>query len=93
VPEPPEILALSFSADQFIEGDFAQSNCVVRKGDRPILISWLFNGRPLLLSDDVQVDKVGSRTSILTIDPVRGHNQGNYTCVASNPAGEMAVYT
>ena len=44
-------------------------------------------------SDDIQIAKMGSRSSILTIDPVRGHNQGNYSCVAVNPAGQKAVHT
>ncbi|XP_047735804.1 Down syndrome cell adhesion molecule-like [Hyalella azteca] len=93
VNEPPRLLAITFPAPQFLEGEVAQSNCVLTSGDKPVVISWLFNGRPLHSTDDVQIDKVGGRTSILTIDPVRGHHQGNYTCVASNHAGQMAVDT
>ena len=70
----------------------AQSNCVLRKGDQLVVVSWLFNGTPLSASGDVKVMKVG-RSSILTIDPVRGRNQGNYSCVATNSAGRMAVHT
>lgn len=91
--DAPEISQLSFNAEEFLEGDFAQSNCVLRKGDKPIVISWLFNGLPLTNSEDVEIVKMGSRSSILTIEPVTGQNQGNYTCVASNPAGSMAVHT
>ena len=91
--EAPELSALSFNAEEFLEGDFAQSNCVLRKGDKPIVISWLFNGLPLAQSDVIQIAKMGSRTSILTIDPLGGVHQGNYSCVASNPAGKMTVYT
>ena len=68
----------------------AQSNCVLQKGDKPLTISWMFNGTPIYTNEDIQVLKVG-RSSILTIDPVRGHNQGNYSCVASNPAGTMTM--
>ena len=76
-----------------MEGEFAQANCVLRKGDKPIDISWLFNGAPIIESEDVQIGKMGRGSSILTIDPIRGYNQGNYTCVATNPAGRMTVHT
>ena len=36
---------MSFSAERFLEGDSAQANCMLRKGDKPIHISWLFNGQ------------------------------------------------
>lgn len=85
-------MPIDFESDIFLEGDFAQFNCVLRKGDKPVILSWLFNGRPLGHSDDVQITKMGSRSSILTIDSIRGRNQGNYSCVASNLAGEMAVH-
>ncbi|KAA0202266.1 hypothetical protein HAZT_HAZT008156 [Hyalella azteca] len=93
VNEPPLLLPIHLESDRFLEGDFAQLNCVLRSGDRPVTTTWLFNGRPLVPSDDVHVTKMGQRSSILTIDPVRGHNQGNYTCVATNQAGEAAVHT
>ena len=90
--ERPQIMDISFESNDFLEGDLAQTNCVLRKGDSPLVISWIFNGQPLVNSEGVQILKVG-RTSILTIDPVRGENQGNYTCTASNPAGQMSVHT
>lgn len=83
-------MPIGFTSEQFSEGEMAQTNCVLRKGDKPFTISWLFNDSPLFTNEDVQVLRVG-RSSILTIDPVRGYNQGNYTCVASNPAGTVAV--
>lgn len=83
---------MSSTAESFLEGDFAQFNCVLRKGDKPIHISWFFNGQPITNSDEVQITKMGARSSILMIDPVRGHNKGNYSCVASNPAGRVAVH-
>ena len=54
-------------------------------------LSWLFNGHSLVDSESLQILKVG-RSSILSIDPVQGHHQGNYSCVASNPAGSEAVH-
>ena len=91
--DSPDVSPLIFNAEEFLEGDFAQANCVLRKGHKPIVITWLFNGVPLKNSEQIQITKMGSRSSILMIDPVQGHNQGNYSCVASNAAGTMEVHT
>ncbi|XP_047735802.1 hemicentin-1-like [Hyalella azteca] len=92
VNEPPVVSPIAFNLPQYLEDDMAQGNCVVHKGDHPIMISWLFNGQPVTISDEVQIMAMGQRSSILTIDPVKGHHQGNYTCVAANHAGAMAVH-
>lgn len=66
----------------------AQANCRVRKGDLPLTITWLLNGVALASEADTQITGVGARTSILTLDPVRGHHQGTYVCIAQNSAGQ-----
>lgn len=48
---------------------------------------WIFNSKLLKASDSVEVLNIGERTSLLTINPVRGHHQGNFTCLATNAAG------
>lgn len=60
---------------------------MIRKGDRPVTFTWLRDHHYLTANDDVQIDNVGGRTSILTLDPVRNHHQGNYTCLVTNAAG------
>lgn len=89
--EPPQILPIDFEAEAFYEGDLAQANCVLRKGDRPVKFVWKFNGLDIFNSDDTEVVSVGSRTSILTLDPVRAHHQGRYSCTAVNGAGKAEV--
>lgn len=69
----------------------AQANCVVRKGDLPLTFTWLFKGVALTNVADTQIVGVGARTSILTLDPVRGHHQGTYVCIAQNSAGKSEV--
>lgn len=69
----------------------AQANCVVRKGDPPLTFTWLFKGVALTNVADTQIVGVGARTSILTLDPVRGHHQGTYVCIAQNSAGKSEV--
>lgn len=67
-----------------------QVSCILQKGDRPVNFTWVFNGIVLQSGDGIRMDFIG-KSSILTIDPVRGMHQGNYTCIASNPAGEEQV--
>ncbi|XP_071522341.1 cell adhesion molecule Dscam1 [Panulirus ornatus] len=91
VMEPPQILPIDFASEAFYEGDLAQANCVLRKGDSPLTITWIFNGAKLDNTDDTQIVSVGSRTSILTLDPVQAHHQGSYICIAENAAGSAQV--
>ncbi|KAK7068699.1 hypothetical protein SK128_024055 [Halocaridina rubra] len=91
VNEPPQTFPIDFGSDTFYEGDFAQANCVLRKGDLPVMFQWTFNEMSLLASDSVEILNVGGRTSLLTINPVRGHHQGNFSCIATNAAGSTRM--
>ena len=93
ISDAPEVSPLSFNSEEFLEGDFAQSTCALRKGDKPIVIQWLLNGLPLIENEEIRIAQMGSHSSMLMIQHVKGHHKGNYTCVASNPAGRMAVHT
>lgn len=77
--------------EAFYEGDLAQASCRLRKGDRPITFVWLFNGIQLVNTKDTQISNLGRTTSILTLDPVQAHHQGNYSCKAVNNAGVNQV--
>lgn len=61
-------------------------NCHVSKGDLPVKIRWLFNGQ-IPTGPNVITQKIGTRTSLLTIPNVLETHDGNYTCVAINAAG------
>ncbi|XP_047472729.1 Down syndrome cell adhesion molecule-like protein Dscam2 isoform X27 [Penaeus chinensis] len=91
VMEPPQIIPIDFGSQAFYEGDLAQVNCVLRKGDPPLTIKWLLNGVELVTTDAIQILNVGSRTSLLTIDPVGAQHQGVYSCFAENDAGTAEV--
>jgi hypothetical protein len=41
IPEPPEILPITFGKETMDEGEFAQVVCIVSKGDEPLHLSWL----------------------------------------------------
>ncbi|KAK2577361.1 hypothetical protein KPH14_003477 [Odynerus spinipes] len=68
-------------------GDLIIVHCAVVKGDTPISLKWLFEGRHLEVGDGVGITALGDRVSALTIPTVRGEHAGEYACVADNPAG------
>lgn len=59
---------------------------MISKGDPPLTIQWLKDGLELTLSETstVIVRELDEFTSILSINALARHHQGNYTCVASN---------
>ena len=76
------------------EGEIAQLQCIVATGDTPLQITWSFHGVDSSTRNQagVNVMKVGSKTSLLTIESVTSEHSGNYTCTAQNAAG-IANYT
>ena len=42
--EPPEIVPFTFGDDTVNEAEFAQLTCAVRRGDKPISITWSLKG-------------------------------------------------
>lgn len=67
-----------------IEGKDLLLRCPVEGSPLPST-SWLFNGRPVVISDTVQVDEVMGNLKIIEMTP---EDEGMYTCVATNIAGE-----
>jgi hypothetical protein len=86
----PSIAPFSFGDTAVNAGKIVQQNCLVTDGDEPLKITWLLNGGDASNSIGVTVFKLGSRTSILTIESVRSYHTGNYTCTAANSAGSSS---
>jgi hypothetical protein len=84
---PPKILPFKFEESAQNEGAFAQISCIVPTGDLPMRIVWQMNGADMS-SDGVSTLKLNSRSSVLTIDAVTYRHRGEYSCVASNSAGQ-----
>ncbi|XP_035704480.1 Down syndrome cell adhesion molecule-like protein Dscam2 isoform X15 [Folsomia candida] len=59
-------------------------NCT---GDTPLQITWSFEGGNLSSHLGLKTALIGSRTSMLLVEPVSLGNQGIYTCTARNAAG------
>lgn len=82
---------IPFSLDEEVNnGESIQLNCHVSKGDKPLKISWSFHGEELSSHMGITTTKIGDRTSLLTIASAMAAHNGNYTCTASNAAGNTS---
>ena len=65
--------------------------CSILKGDFPLNITWLFNGR-VINDPTISINKVNKKLNTLSIDSVNAEYTGEYTCRAENLAG-FATYS
>lgn len=84
----PHLQPFSFH-DSTNTGDLIIVHCAVVKGDAPLSLQWLFNGRHIQIGNEVQITSMGERVSTLTIAAVKGEHAGEYACVADSPAGRV----
>jgi hypothetical protein len=87
------MVPLTFGRDIFNEGTFAQAACIITDGDEPLAIQWSFHGHNISSDQGITTANIGSRTSILSIGSVSHNHRGNYTCRASNLAGDRSYMT
>ncbi|XP_040165873.1 Down syndrome cell adhesion molecule-like protein Dscam2 isoform X23 [Anopheles arabiensis] len=85
----PQIMPFEFGEEPFDSSSTVSVQCVVTKGDVPIDIGWMFNGRRISSNDGITVSKLGQKMSTLYIESIRSRHAGNYTCRASNAAGSV----
>lgn len=87
---PPKIAPFAVGSDALFPGDYFTIQCSIVHGDVPLTIYWTFNGQPIESNGagDVVVAAMGARSSVLTIESVRGQHAGAYTCRGRNAAGE-----
>ena len=83
----PEIVPFSFGDSAINQGDFAQLTCVIRRGDKPLSITWSLKGDVISSDPLLTTTMLGQQTSILIISSVDYQHSGQYTCRAENPAG------
>ena len=88
VSAPPEIVPFTFGDDAINQGDSAQVACFIRKGDKPVSITWSLKGDVISSDPDMTTTLLG-QTSLLTITSVSYRHSGTYTCRASNLAGSQ----
>ncbi|XP_047472708.1 Down syndrome cell adhesion molecule-like protein Dscam2 isoform X7 [Penaeus chinensis] len=83
---PPRIIPFHFE-EHIRAGSLVQVICVVGEGDPPIDIRWTLHGEEVRPKLGIFTQRVGERTSILSIDRVGSEHRGSYTCIANNHAG------
>lgn len=84
---PPKIAPFTVGADALFPGDYFTIQCSIVHGDMPLTIQWSFDGAAIETGGEVIVARMGQRSSVLTIESVRGSHAGNYTCQGQNEAG------
>ncbi|XP_011496238.1 PREDICTED: Down syndrome cell adhesion molecule-like protein Dscam2 [Ceratosolen solmsi marchali] len=86
---PPKISP--FTADHDLHlGERTTLTCSVSRGDLPLTIFWLKDGRTMGPSERVTVTSVDQFNSILMIESLSPDHNGNYSCVARNLAAEVS---
>lgn len=83
----PKITPFSAGSDAFFPGDYFSLQCSIIHGDLPISIYWKFNDRLIDSANDMAIAKMGSRSSVLTIESIHDYHAGNYSCYGQNAAG------
>lgn len=64
------------------------------KGDLPIAITWLLNGKEIRdESDGITILKVSPRLSSLSIESMDHRHRGEFKCMAKNKAGHAEFTT
>ena len=82
-----------FPNDLLYEGMRSAVSCQILAGNLPISFAWDRNGEIVASSDaDISVRSNDEYSSTLIIERLDFRHRGNYTCTASNAAGE-AKYT
>ncbi|EFN60720.1 Down syndrome cell adhesion molecule-like protein 1 [Camponotus floridanus] len=90
----PHIGPFTISDGPANSGDMVSVTCSITKGDSPIKIAWKFNGHTINPHDsDITITKINKHMSALSIESVAARHAGEYTCVATNKAGNVSHST
>ncbi|XP_064472105.1 cell adhesion molecule Dscam1-like isoform X2 [Ornithodoros turicata] len=88
VKVPPLIERFAFD-EHLYEGMRTRIYCNIARGDPPVSIAWFRDGHPVRGSADLQVRVLDAFSVALVIESLSPRHNGNYTCVASNPAATV----
>lgn len=87
--EAPEIVPFSFGDAAVNQGETAMITCFVKKGDKPVSLTWSLKGDVISSDPALTTTMLGTQASILTIVSVGYRHSGTYTCRAANTAGTV----
>lgn len=81
-------MPFTFGDESFNTGDSTGVQCMIVKGDLPMIIKWTLNKLPTISGEnDITITKLSAKTSVLNIASVREEHRGVYKCIAENNAG------
>lgn len=90
----PHIGPFSISDGPANSGDMVSATCSIIKGDFPVKIVWKLNGNTIGSDEtDITITKINKHMSALSIESVAARHAGEYTCVATNRAGNTSHST
>ena len=89
IAEPPEIVPFTFGEAPINQGETAVIMCNLKKGDKPVTITWSLKGDIVSSDPTLTTSMIGNQISLLTITNVDYHHSGTYTCRATNKAGSI----
>ena len=87
--EPPKIVPFSFGEAPINQGETAVIMCNIKKGDKPVSITWSLKGDIVSSDPSLTTSMIGTQISLLTITNVGYIHSGTYTCRATNEAGSV----
>ena len=71
------------------EASYFTVSCAIERGSQPLFFQWHKNGHSInKQSNQIQINSLGNKQSILTIEKVTSNDSGNYTCEVKNAFGE-----
>ncbi|CAN7980654.1 unnamed protein product, partial [Ixodes pacificus] len=85
---PPLIERFAFD-ENLHQGMRTRVYCNIARGDPPVSISWLRDGKPLKSGPDLEVRVLDAFSVALAIEALSPSHNGNYTCLASNAAASV----
>lgn len=83
----PKIHPFSFGSEPASAGETISVQCTISIGDLPVVFSWMFREKPVVVEQGVSIVPIGKKVSVLNIDNASEEHAGNYTCIAANAAG------
>ena len=86
------MVPFTFGDEPVNQGDFVQLTCNVKRGDKPLSLTWSLKGAIISSDPVLTTTMIGQQTSMLIISSVDYQHSGVYTCRAENPAG-VATYS
>lgn len=84
----PHILPFTFGDEIPNQGDTVSVSCIASKGDVPIGLTFYHNEIPVIDDNGITITK-SAKIAMLSIESLRAEHRGNYTCKASNRAGQV----